>query len=108
MNGTETRQPDPELTAAQVAALPGLSLLEFGSAWCGICARAQPDIREALLRHPEVRHLKVEDGRGRPLGRSFGVKLWPTLVLLRDGQEVARTVRPGDRQVILDMMASRP
>jgi len=37
---------------------------------------------------------KVEDGRGRPLGRSFGIKLWPTLVFLRDGQERARVVRP--------------
>jgi thioredoxin 1 len=37
-----------------------------------------------------VRHVKVEDGSGRRLGRSFGVKLWPTLVFLRDGREVAR------------------
>ncbi|WP_256659840.1 thioredoxin family protein, partial [Pseudomonas sp. LS-2] len=35
-----------------------------------------------------------EDGSGRRLGRSFGVKLWPTLVFMRDGQEVARLVRP--------------
>ena len=38
-------------------------------------------------KHPEVRHLKVEDGPGKPLGRSFRVKLWPTLVFLRDGRE---------------------
>jgi thioredoxin 1 len=36
----------------------------------------------------------VEDGRGRPLGRAYRVKLWPTLVLLCDGQEIARAVRP--------------
>ena len=30
----------------------------------------------------------------RPLGRSYRVKLWPTLVLLKDGQELARLVRP--------------
>jgi thioredoxin 1 len=41
-----------------------------------------------------VRHIRVEDGRGRPLGRSFRVKLWPTLVFLKDGKEVARLVRP--------------
>ena len=43
-----------------------------------------------------MRHLKVEDGKGRPLGRSYGVRLWPTLVFLKDGSEVARLVRPGD------------
>jgi thioredoxin 1 len=52
-----------------------------------------------LHRHPEVRHIKVEDGPGQPLGRSFGVKLWPTLVLLRDGQVVSLVVRPGRAQI---------
>jgi thioredoxin 1 len=41
-----------------------------------------------------VRHLKIADASSRRLGRSFGVKLWPTLVLLADGREVARLVRP--------------
>ena len=41
-------------------------------------------IAGAFASHPEVRHLKVEDGPGRPLGRSFRVKLWPTLVFLQD------------------------
>lgn len=36
-------------------------------------------------------------GKGRPLGRSFAVKLWPTVILLRDGQEIARAVRPHER-----------
>jgi thioredoxin 1 len=50
----------------------------------------------ALLRkYPAVRHVKVEDGKGRPLGRSFRVKLWPTLVFLRDGQVVQQVARPG-------------
>jgi thioredoxin 1 len=44
--------------------------------------------------HAGIDHLRVEDGRGRPLGRAYRVKLWPTLVLLRDGEEVARVVRP--------------
>ena len=49
---------------------------------------------EALSQQAQWRHIRVEDGPGRALGRSFRVKLWPTLVLLRDGQEVARLVRP--------------
>jgi thioredoxin 1 len=78
----------------EVDALAGPTLLEFGSPWCGWCRRAQPLIAEALASHPGVRHLKIADASGRRLGRSFGVKLWPTLVFLRDGSEVARAVRP--------------
>lgn len=83
-----------------VDATRGALVLEFGTGWCGICAAAQPKITEAFERHPGITHLKIEDGPGRPLGRSFKVKLWPTLILLRDGQEVARIVRPKDGRTI--------
>lgn len=81
-------------TRAEVDALPGLTALEFGTGWCGYCRAAQPAVTEALSQSPQWHHIKVEDGPGQALGRSFRVKLWPTLVLLRDGQEVARLVRP--------------
>src|SRR5688572_23867064 len=84
---------EQEPTRAEVDALPGATVLEFGADWCPICQGAQPLIAEALGGHPELRHLKVADGRGKPLGRSFKVKLWPTMVFLRDGREVARVVR---------------
>lgn len=83
-----------EPTREEIAALPGTTVLEFGATWCGICQGARPLIDAALAAHPEVRHLRVEDGKGKPLGRAFGVKLWPTLVFLRDGHEVTRRVRP--------------
>jgi thioredoxin 1 len=58
-----------------------------------------------LALHPAVRHIKIADASGRPLGRSFEVKLWPTLVFLRDGKENARLVRPGDANTIADALA---
>lgn len=78
-----------------IDALKEAMVLEFGTGWCGYCRGAQPLIAEAFSAFPQVRHLKIEDGPGRPLGRSFRVKLWPTLVFLREGVEVARIVRPG-------------
>ena len=84
----------------EVDALTGATVIEFGAAWCGVCRATQPAIAAALAQHPAVRHLRIEDGPGRPLGRSFGVKLWPTLVFLRDGRETARLVRPRDAATI--------
>jgi thioredoxin 1 len=86
---------------ADVQALQGLTLLEFGTEWCGHCRAAQPLIAQALAAQPHWLHCKVEDGPGRPLGRSYRVKLWPTLVVLRDGQEVGRLVRPAAAQDVL-------
>jgi thioredoxin 1 len=81
---------------AEIDAIAGPVVVEFGTPWCGYCRAAQPLVAGALTSHPDVRHLKIEDGSGRPLGRSFGVRLWPTLVFLRDGKEVTRLVRPHD------------
>ncbi|MBU8975093.1 thioredoxin family protein [Lysobacter sp. MMG2] len=85
---------DDEPARAQVDAWAGVSVLEFGTNWCGYCTGAQPFIEAVLAPRDDVRHVKVEDGPGRPLGRSYRVKLWPTLIVLRDGEEVARIVRP--------------
>ena len=94
-----------EPSRAEVDALAGATLVEFGSPWCGYCRRAQPLIAEALASHPGVRHLKVADASGKRLGRSFTVKLWPTLVFLKDGKEVERLVRPGDVRAIAGALA---
>jgi thioredoxin 1 len=96
--------PTREPTRTEVDAFPGATMLEFGTTWCGSCRAAQPAIAAALEAHHDVRHVKVEDGSGRPLGRSFGVKLWPTLVFMADGREVARLVRPRDRRAIEDAL----
>ncbi len=95
-----------EPSRAEIEQLPGRTVLEFGTSWCGVCSAAQPLIRAALADRPGLRHLKIEDGPGRPLGRSFRIKLWPTLVVLQDGQELSRVVRPRSRQDVADAVDS--
>ena len=95
-----------EPTRAEVNALPGATLVEFGSPWCGHCRMAQPALAAAVAEHPDVRHIKIEDGSGQRLGRSFRVKLWPTLVFMKDGLEVARLVRPRDAEPIRQALQS--
>jgi thioredoxin 1 len=102
MNETyETTEPSRE----EVDKLQGATLLEFGSPSCGYCRAAQPLLASALASHPDVRHIKIADASGRRLGRSFRVKLWPTLVFLSDGQEVARAVRPDTESEIAQGLA---
>ena len=97
----ETAQPERSAIDAQ----PGTTVLDFGTNWCGYCRAAEPLIEQALAGSPDVRHVKVEDGPGRPLGRAFRVKLWPTVVVLKDGREVARVVRPGSSDEVAVALA---
>jgi thioredoxin 1 len=85
-----------ELTRAQVDAMTGPVVVDFGTNWCGFCRAARPLIDAAFEAYPDIRHIRVEDGPGRALGRSFRVKLWPTLIFMRDGAEVSRLTRPED------------
>ena len=102
--GMETQYAATEPKRAEIEASTGPLVLEFGSPWCGYCRRAQPLIAQAFGPHTRVRHLRIEDGQGRPLGRSFRVKLWPTLIFLRDGVEQTRVVRPMDASVIREAL----
>jgi len=83
-----------EPTREQVDQIPGTVLLEFGTSWCAYCRALAPHLAALVKQHPSVKHITIEDGPGLPLGRSFGVKLWPTLVFLRDGKVVSQTARP--------------
>jgi thioredoxin 1 len=81
-------------TREQLNQRNGPVLVEFGTAWCGHCTAAAPLVKSCMSRYPGIEHVKVEDGSGRPLGRSFQVRLWPNFVFMRDGEVVLQLARP--------------
>ncbi|MDO6685008.1 MULTISPECIES: thioredoxin family protein [unclassified Agarivorans] len=89
----------------EVAELKGYAVIEFGATWCGHCKAAAPAI-EPVLSKAGLPHIKVFDGKGKRLGRSFKVKLWPTLILLESGKEVARIVRPVETEEVIALLAN--
>lgn len=94
-----------EPARAEIDALQGPAVIEFGTSWCGHCSATQPLLAAAFANYPHIPHIKIEDGKGRSLGRSFHVKLWPTLVFLNDGKEVTRLVRPKNAALINEALA---
>lgn len=90
---------DQAPTRDEVNGIAGAVLVEFGTDWCGHCRALAPEVARNLAAHPQVRHVKVEDGPGRPLGRSFHVRLWPSLVFMKDGAVVRQLARPSHQQL---------
>ena len=94
-------------TLTELEALQDFVFLEFGSPNCGHCQAARASI-SATINRSNQRHIKVLDGKGKLLGRQFKVKLWPTLILLEQGKELARVVRPtseADCQPLLALLS---
>lgn len=106
-----TTSPISEPTREEINELTGAVMLEFGAQWCGYCKAAQSIISSKIAQYPNLRHIKIEDGRGRKLGRSFTVKLWPTLVFMKDGIELKRLIRqfnPEDIESALSLILASP
>jgi thioredoxin 1 len=99
-----------EPSRADVDAADGLHLLEFGAPDCGFCVAIQGALARTLEVAAEngvaLTHHKIADGSGRPLGRSFRVTLWPTLVLVRGGTELGRVVRPTGAPQLMALLAT--
>ncbi|MEO8937423.1 MAG: thioredoxin family protein [Burkholderiaceae bacterium] len=95
----------PGPSRAELDVMPGAVVVQFGTDRCDWCQAAEPLIANALADFPNVALIRIEDGRGRPTGRSFGVKLWPTMIFLVGGHEVARVTRPADARVISQALA---
>ena len=95
----ESNYRSSEPTRDEIDQLPGPAVLEFGAPWCGHCQALAPELKELLDARPQIQHIRIEDGKGKRLGRSFRVKLWPTLVFLRDGQALLQVARPSQAEV---------
>jgi thioredoxin 1 len=85
---------EESITRAALDQSTGIILLEFGADWCPHCQAIQPAVARLLKQYPTIQHYKIADGAGKPLGRSFRVKLWPNFVVLKDGSVIAQQARP--------------
>jgi thioredoxin len=69
-----------------------VEVIDFWAPWCGPCKQLDPVLDDLAAGHPDITFTKVnidDDPDGRAV--SFSVRAVPTLVVLVDGVEVART-----------------
>lgn len=70
---------------------PGLMVIDFWAEWCGPCKKLSPIVDELSEEYDgivDIRKCDVEDSV--EVASMFGVMAIPTIVLVKDGKEVAR------------------
>jgi len=66
-------------------------VVDFWAAWCGPCKMMAPAFEQAARQlEPQVRLAKLDTDAERDIAAGFGIRSIPTLVMFRNGREIAR------------------
>ncbi len=80
-------------------------LIDFWATWCGPCMMLSPVIEEvARETEGKVKVCKVNVDEERALALEFSVSSIPTLVVMKDGKEVKRSVGYCEKAAVLDLL----
>ena len=76
---------------AEVEQHGGLTVVDFWATWCAPCRAMAPAVEQAARElEPLVRIAKIDTEAESQLALRYRIRSIPTLVMLRDGEEVAR------------------
>ena len=80
-------------------------LIDFWAAWCGPCKMLSPTVEAVAEEQDAVKVCKINVDDEEMLAMKFGVASIPTLVLIKNGEEVERSVGVVPKEAILELIA---
>ncbi len=70
----------------------GIVLVDFYATWCGPCKMQSPIIDSLKEERSDIKIMKVDVDKEEDVARTYGIMSIPTLMLFKDGKEVAKNV----------------
>ncbi len=68
----------------------GLYALKFGATWCGPCKILEPNLKKMEAEFPSINIKHIDVDEYPKLAKEYKIRSVPTVILLKDGQEVKR------------------
>ena len=78
-------------------------LVDFWASWCGPCRMVVPVVEKIAEEYPEYKVVKVNVDEEQELAAQFGVMSIPTLMVVKNGEVVNKSVGAKNKQQILAM-----
>lgn len=82
-----------------------VAVIDFYADWCGPCKMFAPVFEELAQENDTAVFAKVNVDNEESIAIKYGVMSIPTVVVLKDGVEIARNVGLAGKQKILDMIS---
>ena len=79
-------------------------LLDFFAVWCGPCQMLSPVVDEIGEEKSDIVVGKINVDDQPELANAFGVSSIPTLVVMKDGKEAARSVGLRSKEQVLALL----
>ena len=79
-------------------------LVDFYADWCGPCQMLSPIVDEVANEITDIKVCRINVDNEQDLAIKYDVMSIPTLVVIKNGEEVNRTVGLVDKSEILDMI----
>lgn len=79
-------------------------LIDFYADWCGPCKMLSPIIDEIAEENTDIKVVKVNVDDSQDLAMKYQVMSIPTLVVIKDGKEINRSVGLRDKQEVINII----
>lgn len=70
----------------------GMTLIDFYATWCGPCKMMHPVIEKIEVENENLQVVKIDVDNHEDLAREYGIMSIPTIILLKDGEIVEKSI----------------
>ena len=79
-------------------------LIDFYATWCGPCKMLSPIVEEIAEENEDIKVVKIDIDKEQDIAVEYEIMSIPTLVVIKDGQEVNRSVGVIGKSDILELV----